>query len=99
MPGVPERQTHDYARNGTTTLFAALEVATGRVEQTLAQTPPYPAVKTWLERNPRIALLRLDQGRRHHHYESQPSINFRHATLMVPRRVSVDRVTCRLRAR
>jgi transposase len=32
-PGVPERQTHDYVRNGTTTLFAALEVATGRVEQ------------------------------------------------------------------
>jgi transposase len=33
LPGVPERQTHDYIRNGTTTLFAALEVATGRVEQ------------------------------------------------------------------
>jgi transposase len=33
MPGTPERQTHDYIRHGTTTLFAALEVATGRVEQ------------------------------------------------------------------
>jgi transposase len=30
-PGIPERQTHDYVRHGTTTLFAALEVATGRV--------------------------------------------------------------------
>ena len=30
-PGLPERQTHDYKRNGTTTLFAALEVATGKV--------------------------------------------------------------------
>ncbi len=29
--GIPERQTHDYVRNGTTTLFAALEVATGKV--------------------------------------------------------------------
>ncbi|MCZ4278148.1 MULTISPECIES: IS630 family transposase [Nocardiaceae] len=29
--GIPERQTHDYARNGTTTLFPALEVATGQV--------------------------------------------------------------------
>jgi len=29
--GVPERQTHDYIRHGTTTLFAALEVATGKV--------------------------------------------------------------------
>jgi hypothetical protein len=33
LPGVPERQTHDYVRNGTATLFAALDVATGRVEQ------------------------------------------------------------------
>jgi transposase len=29
--GRPERRTHDYRRHGTTTLFAALEVATGRV--------------------------------------------------------------------
>jgi transposase len=28
---VPEKQTHDYVRHGTTTLFAALEVATGKV--------------------------------------------------------------------
>jgi DDE superfamily endonuclease/Winged helix-turn helix len=30
-PGLPEKATHDYRRNGTTTLFAALEVATGTV--------------------------------------------------------------------
>src|SRR5918995_90840 len=30
-PGLPERASHDYVRNGTTTLFAALEVATGKV--------------------------------------------------------------------
>jgi transposase len=30
-PGLPARQTYDYKRNGTTTLFAALEVATGRI--------------------------------------------------------------------
>jgi transposase len=33
LPGVPEKQTHDYVRNGTTTLFAALEVATGKITQ------------------------------------------------------------------
>ena len=33
-PGLPEKATHDYVRHGTTTLFAALDVATGRVEQT-----------------------------------------------------------------
>ena len=27
-PGLPEKATHDYIRHGTTTLFAALEVAT-----------------------------------------------------------------------
>ncbi|GHB32350.1 hypothetical protein GCM10010346_64620 [Streptomyces chryseus] len=31
IPGVPERRSHDYVRAGTTTLFAALEVATGKV--------------------------------------------------------------------
>ena len=31
MPGMPERRTHDYLRNGITTLFAALDVATGEV--------------------------------------------------------------------
>lgn len=30
-PGIPARQTHDYKRNGLTSLYAALEVATGRV--------------------------------------------------------------------
>jgi len=30
-PGIPERRTHDYARHGTTTLFAALDIATGEV--------------------------------------------------------------------
>jgi transposase len=30
-PGVPERRTHDYMRHGTTTLFAALDIATGEV--------------------------------------------------------------------
>ncbi|MFV1502457.1 IS630 family transposase [Mycobacterium kansasii] len=31
MPGLPERRTHDYVRHGITTLFAALNVATGQV--------------------------------------------------------------------
>jgi len=30
-PGIPERQTHDYFRHGTTTLFAALNAASGKV--------------------------------------------------------------------
>jgi len=30
-PGQPERKTHDYVRHGTTSLFAALDVATGKI--------------------------------------------------------------------
>ena len=37
MPGVPERRTHDYVRNGTTNLYAALDLASGRV---IADTSP-----------------------------------------------------------
>jgi transposase len=37
MPGVPERHTHDYVRHGTTNLYAALDVASGKV---IADTSP-----------------------------------------------------------
>jgi transposase len=37
MPGVPARQSHDYLRNGTTNLYAALDVACGQV---LAEMTP-----------------------------------------------------------
>lgn len=30
-PGIPERQTHDYIRHGTTTLFAAMNILDGKV--------------------------------------------------------------------
>jgi transposase len=31
LPGTPQRRTHDYKRNGTSSLFAALDAATGKV--------------------------------------------------------------------
>ena len=37
LPGVPARQTHDYVRNGTTNLYAALDIASGQV---IAETTP-----------------------------------------------------------
>jgi len=37
-PGLPERQTHDYERHGTTTLFAALNAASGKVIGTCKQS-------------------------------------------------------------
>jgi len=35
LPGQAERRTHDYVRHGTTSLFAALDVATGQVIEQL----------------------------------------------------------------
>lgn len=31
MPGMPEQRTHDYHRNGITSLFAAFDIADGTV--------------------------------------------------------------------
>jgi transposase len=31
LPGVPQRATHDYKRSGTSTLYAALDITTGKV--------------------------------------------------------------------
>jgi hypothetical protein len=31
LPGVPERATHDYKRYGTSSLYAALDITTGKV--------------------------------------------------------------------
>ncbi len=35
MPGMPERRTNDYVRNGVTSLFAAFDIATGKVISSL----------------------------------------------------------------
>jgi transposase len=35
LPGTPQRATHDYKRNGTSSLFAALDAASGRVIRSL----------------------------------------------------------------
>jgi transposase len=43
-PGSAERQTFDYVRHGTTTLFAALEVATGKGRRRLHRPAPPPGV-------------------------------------------------------
>ena len=49
-PGVPERQTHDYKRHGTTSLFAALDVATGKVIGSLHRRQRHQEFLRFLER-------------------------------------------------
>jgi transposase len=48
-PGVPERQSHDYIRNGTTSLFAALDVATGKVMASFHQPQRHQEFLRFLE--------------------------------------------------
>ena len=31
LPGTPQRATHDYKRHGTSSLYAALDIASGQV--------------------------------------------------------------------
>jgi transposase len=49
-PGVPQRQTHDYKRHGTTSLFAALDVATGKVIGSLHRRQRHQEFLRFLER-------------------------------------------------
>lgn len=49
-PGVPARQTSDYKRHGTTTLFAALNVATGKVIGETKETHKSSDYISFLER-------------------------------------------------
>jgi transposase len=69
LPGTPERATHDYKRHGTSSLYAALDLATGKVigsqdpeDQTLARypSPVHPALHPdqRLVDQPRRALVR-----------------------------------------
>jgi transposase len=52
-PGVAERRTHDYKRNGTTSLYAALDITTGQVISALHQRHRAVEFKKFL--------VRLDQ--------------------------------------
>jgi transposase len=59
-PGVPARQTHDYIRNGTTSLFAALDVATGKVIAGLHRRQRHQEFLRFLERIDEVVPEDLD---------------------------------------
>jgi len=52
-PGNPAQQTHDYKRHGTTTLFAALEIATGQVTDRCYDRHTHAE---FLDKHPRITM-------------------------------------------
>jgi transposase len=50
QPGLAERRSHDYVRHGTTTLFAALEIATGKVTAAVKQRHRHQEFLAFLKR-------------------------------------------------
>ena len=60
MPGMPERRTHDYDRNGMTTLFAALDIADGHVICELHRRHRAVEFKKFLERDRRSGARELE---------------------------------------
>jgi len=50
MPATPERRSHDYVRHATTSLFAALDMATGKVIGSLHRRHRAAEFKKFLER-------------------------------------------------
>jgi len=59
-PGLPERQTHDYQRHGTTTLFAALNVLEGTVIGQCQQRHRHQEFLQFLNRIERSVEAELD---------------------------------------
>jgi transposase len=50
LPGRPEKRSHDYVRHGTTSLFAALDVATGKVIGTCQRRHRHQEFLAFLDR-------------------------------------------------
>jgi transposase len=72
--GRPEQQTHDYVRHGTTTLFAALDIATGKVTDACFERHRHQEFLKFLKQvakaYPRVALhLVCDNYATHKHPE------------------------------
>jgi transposase len=60
MPGMPERRSHDYARHGTTSLFAASSIADGTVIHSLHRRHRATEFKKFLARIDQAVPAELD---------------------------------------
>jgi transposase len=60
MPGMPERRTHDYVRHGTTSLFAAFNIADGTVISQLHRQHRAVEFRTFLNAINRAVPANLD---------------------------------------
>jgi transposase len=60
LPGTPERATHDYRRSGTSSLYAALDIASGQVISSLHSRHRALEFKKFLQRLDREVPAELD---------------------------------------
>jgi transposase len=60
MPGMPERRSHDYVRHGTTSLFAAFNIADGRVISSLHRRHRAAEFRKFLARIDKTVPAELD---------------------------------------
>jgi hypothetical protein len=60
MPGMPGRRSHDYVRHGTTSLFAAFNIADGRVIHSLHRRHRAAEFKKFLVRIDKAVPAELD---------------------------------------
>jgi transposase/transcriptional regulator with XRE-family HTH domain len=60
MPGMPERRSHDYVRHGTTSLFAAFNIADGRVISSLHRRHRAAEFRRFLARIDKAVPAELD---------------------------------------
>ena len=60
MPGMPERRSHDYVRHGTTSLFAAFNIADGRVISSLHRRHRAAEFRKFLTRIDKAVPAELD---------------------------------------
>jgi transposase-like protein/transposase len=60
MPGMPERRSHDYVRHGTTSLFAAFDIADGSVIHSLHRRHRAAEFKKFLVRIDKAVPAELD---------------------------------------
>jgi transposase-like protein/transcriptional regulator with XRE-family HTH domain len=60
MPGMPERRSHDYVRHGTTSLFAAFNIADGRVISSLHRRHRAAEFRKFLARIDKAVAAELD---------------------------------------
>ena len=95
MPGMPERRTHDYARHGVTSLFAAFNIETGHVISELHRRHRAVEFKKFLaiiDKNVPDAARRAHRLRQLRHPQDRPDQRLAGSPSPIPPPLHPDRI-------